>query len=196
MSECLAKITTNLLTFLKESGHFVFQNGQYEDCLETQGFSYTNVQLGIGDVNYGLYMGLCLPEECTENITKSLLDGVMKAVGLPYNVVAISQHIQDYSFPINWVFYITILILLGFIALLVVGSMLGDKIRILRGFHAGQTLKIFKYNDKSDLNVFNGIRSLAMMWVVFGHYYLNSATGVVNTFYISEIFSQPFFLMV
>jgi hypothetical protein len=80
--------------------------------------------------------------------------------------------------------------------LLVIGSMLGDKIRMLRGFSLRQTLKIFKYNDKSDLNVFNGIRSLAMMWVIFGHYYLNSSTGVVNTFFISEAFSQPFFLIV
>ena len=35
-----------------------------------------------------------------------------------------------------------------------------------------------------------------MMWVVFGHYYLNSVGGVVNTLNLENIILKPFFLVV
>lgn len=42
----------------------------------------------------------------------------------------------------------------------------------------------------------NGIRALAMMWVVFGHYYFNSISPIVNTMNIENIFTKPFLLLV
>lgn len=49
----------------------------------------------------------------------------------------------------------------------------------------------------SDLNIFNGIRSLAMMWVVIGHTFLNTAGGGVNNaLNIPEVFKKPFFLVI
>lgn len=32
-----------------------------------------------------------------------------------------------------------------------------------------ETIKIFKYHPDSRLNVINGVRSLSMLWVIFGH---------------------------
>jgi peptidoglycan/LPS O-acetylase OafA/YrhL len=34
-------------------------------------------------------------------------------------------------------------------------------------------------------HLFNGVRALAMMWVVFGHYYFNSVTKIFNTMNIA-----------
>lgn len=56
-------------------------------------------------------------------------------------------------------------------------------------------MKIFKTKE-SNLNILNGVRSLAMMWVVFGHYYFNSVTNIENTMSIAEIFKKPFLLLV
>jgi peptidoglycan/LPS O-acetylase OafA/YrhL len=44
--------------------------------------------------------------------------------------------------------------------------------------------------------VFNGIRTLAMMWVVIGHVYLNSLAGNVNTPSAEDIFKKPFTLII
>jgi peptidoglycan/LPS O-acetylase OafA/YrhL len=40
------------------------------------------------------------------------------------------------------------------------------------------------------------VRAISMMWIVFGHYYLNSVGGVLNTLNLSTIILKPFFLIV
>ena len=44
-----------------------------------------------------------------------------------------------------------------------------QKHKHLSAFSLQNSIKIFNYNPESRLNTLNGVRALAMMWVVFGH---------------------------
>ena len=46
------------------------------------------------------------------------------------------------------------------------------------------------------MNVFDGIRALAMMWVVFGHVFSFAINGTVNAINTLDFASKPFFLIV
>lgn len=65
-------------------------------------------------------------------------------------------------------------------------------------FNIKESRKIFKLNPDSDLNVLNGIRSISMIWVVFGHTMSYSISGSVNISSSIEKNSllKPFFLIV
>jgi hypothetical protein len=47
-------------------------------------------------------------------------------------------------------------------------------------FSLQESAKVFKRNPNSNLNVLNGVRSLAMMWVVIGHSYSFGISGSIN----------------
>ncbi len=47
-------------------------------------------------------------------------------------------------------------------------------------FSISETKKIFRRNPQSNLNVFNGIRALSMIWVVIGHTMSFSISGMIN----------------
>ncbi len=70
-----------------------------------------------------------------------------------------------------------------------------SKANMIKAISLQESMKIFKTKD-SDLNVFNGVRSIAMMWVVFGHYYFNTITGILNAMDINSIFQKPFLLLI
>ena len=57
-------------------------------------------------------------------------------------------------------------------------------------------MKIFKYNPESRLNVLNGVRALAMMWVVFGHEYSMILGEVKNILWMGGKFAAWPFLIV
>jgi len=67
----------------------------------------------------------------------------------------------------------------------------------LKSFSLQQSMKAMEMKDGSDLNVFNGIRSLSMVWVVLGHAFLNTAVGgVKNLANLPDIIKKPFFLII
>ncbi len=65
-------------------------------------------------------------------------------------------------------------------------------------FNIRESIKIFKHNPNSNLNVLNGIRSISMIWVVLGHAMSYSVSGVINisTSMESNAGLKPFFLIV
>lgn len=97
----------------------------------------------------------------------------------PYSIHAIFNDIQDYQFPFNWVFYTTIAILSLLAVVTLYATLSKSNYKMIQSVSLQETMKVFKSKD-SDLNVFNGVRALAMMWVVFGHYYFNTVTGILN----------------
>ena len=143
--------------------------------------------LGAGDVNAGFYGGFCLPKSCTPEIIQPQIDFALAQIGFPYNVYAIYDHIQDYQSPFNWVFYLTIIILSLLVGVTLYATLFKSKIKLIRAVSLRETLKMFK-NKNSDLNIFNGVRAIAMMWVVFGHYYFNTVTNISNALSIATIF--------
>lgn len=81
---------------------------------------------------------------------------------------------------------------------LVIISSLKPKLKSISMFNIKESKKIFKLNPDSDLNVLNGIRSISMIWVVFGHTMSYSISGSVNISSSIEKNSllKPFFLIV
>lgn len=111
----------------------------------------------------------------------------MASIGFPYNVYDIYDHIQDYQAPFNWVFYLTVIILTSLVGVTLYATLFKPKIKLIKAVSLRETLKIFKNKD-SDLNIFNGVRAIAMMWVVFGHYYFDTVTNISNALSIATIF--------
>jgi hypothetical protein len=158
--------------------------GQYYDCLETPGFNYNLVLLAYEGASTGIFGGLCLPQACTQSIIKEELDTALTLLGMPYRVGLIMDDVQDYRYPFTWVFYLTAIILLAMFSLTIYATFANSKKKMIKAISLKESWKIFNTRD-SDLNIFNGVRALAMMWVVFGHYYFNSVTNIVNTMNIA-----------
>lgn len=53
----------------------------------------------------------------------------------------------------------------------------------------------FKVRESEDLNVWDGVRAFAMLWVVIGHSYTMSVIGSSNLLNIQPIFEKPFLLV-
>lgn len=123
------------------------------------------------------------------------MDGAMAFIGVPYTVGRVMNDVQDYEYPLNWVFYVTAIILTACVGATLYATFTRSKQMLLKGIALQESLKIFKTKE-SELNIFNGVRSLAMMWVVFGHYYFNTITNIKNNMSITEIFKKPFLLLV
>jgi uncharacterized membrane protein len=123
------------------------------------------------------------------------MDGAMALIGVPYTVGRVIDDVQDYEYPLTWVFYIMAIILTACVGATLFATFTRSKQRLLKGIALQESLKIFKTKE-SDLNILNGVRSLAMMWVVFGHYYFNTVTYIENSMSITEIFEKPFLLLV
>ena len=56
-------------------------------------------------------------------------------------------------------------------------------------------MKAYNYNKNSRLNVLNGVRALAMMWVVFGHAYSTIMVNISNALTLSNQINSWFMLM-
>jgi len=98
---------------------------------------------------------------------------------MPLKVSSINNKVQDYRYPFNWVFYLLLVLTIA-IMFLVLYSTFKKKKNKLDMFIIQESMKIFKRNPNSNLNALNGVRSLAMMWVIIGHSYSFGITGSIN----------------
>lgn len=58
-------------------------------------------------------------------------------------------------------------------------------------------MEYFKIRENEDLNIFDGVRALSMMWVIIGHSYsFFIGSGVINSQDLDPIISAPFFLII
>lgn len=77
--------------------------------------------------------------------------------------------------------------LLTFFVLISTISQKASSNKILSSFNLKNSLKIFKYNPDSRLNVLNGVRSMSMFWVIFGHQYSLIIVNTSNILSINEL---------
>jgi hypothetical protein len=103
---------------------------------------------------------------------------------LPFGIFEVEADIQDYTYPKDFLFFFTVFLVVALMLLVVIATLNYNKeSKYLKCFSLQQSFKALEIREGSELNVFNGIRSLAMTWVVLGHTYLNTAGGgVINVF--------------
>lgn len=142
---------------------------------------------GVGSTLTSLYVSLCLPVQCTPDIIKDSIDGLAQTMGYDLRVASVNNRIQDQQPPYTWVFFLTLTLIAILIALTLYSTLTRSTHRLLKSFSLPNTLKIFKYNPKSRLNVFNGVRSLAMLYVIFGHQYSLVIVNTSNLLTLNEV---------
>ena len=86
--------------------------------------------------------------------------------------------------------------ILALLVLLATCSGTAKKHRYLSVFSIQNSMKSLSYNSESPLNTFNGIRSLAMMWVIFGHEYSLVLGFTSNILSLNNKFGSWFFLII
>ena len=95
--------------------------------------------------NPGLFVGLCLPNQCTTSIINQTLGIFFSSAKLPYKVDSIQSNIQDFDFGYSPLFYITIIILAIFLLLTLTATVLYRKnIGHLKKFAFQETVKVFE----------------------------------------------------
>ena len=79
---------------------------------------------------------------------------------------------------------------------MVIGTIFSNrlkKVKVLSVFNLKNSIKIFEYKH-NNLNIFNGVKTIAMMWVIFGHLYSVRLQNCVNALDIKQEVESTFFL--
>lgn len=100
----------------------------------------------------------------------------------------------------TWVSYLTIMIMTALLALIFAATVRksSKKEEIVLGcFNLAENMKHFKIRSNENLNVWDGVRGVAMMWVIIGHcYFFSLFAGPVNISDFIYHASKPFFLLI
>ena len=103
---------------------------------------------------------------------------IQQLVGYPLAVGWTEVNPQDIVYPISGWFY-AIIIILSLLFLLGIFAWARGRIRknkekkgilnkVISSFDYEESMKIFAYKHNY-LNIFNGIKTISMLWVIFGH---------------------------
>lgn len=68
---------------------------------------------------------------------------------------------------------------------------------LAESFNISKNMEYFKIRENEDLNIFDGVRALSMMWVIISHTYsFFISAGIINMKSLNFVLTKPFFLLV
>ena len=86
---------------------------------------YSAIEFGIGDTDILAFVGLCLPKTCDDKFIVKNMNAALKLLKTNFSVYSINSETQNYSFAMNWVSYLTILVLSTIMVLIFVATVRG-----------------------------------------------------------------------
>jgi hypothetical protein len=152
----------------------------------------------MGGVDIQGNINLCLPRSCPDTLISGLINSAFKILGADLSVFWIKSDTEHYQYPLFWVSYLTIFIIVTLLILAFIATVRGYKSKqnkYLDSFNIMANMKHFNIREGEDLNIWDGVRSLAMMWVVIGHVFSFWFPVIENTASIFTFASKPFYLI-
>lgn len=157
---------------------------------------------------------MCLPAVCRKEFVQELMNEQMSdpkiqaqitaLMGAPLAVGSIDLNPQDYTFEkLGWFYFtVTFLAILLFLSAFSVfwswrkkKEKYGTLDKVIQCFNITESMKIFVYKSNY-LNVFNGIKTICMLWVIFGHQFSVRLKYDVNISGIPSQVEKFFYLFV
>lgn len=90
---------------------------------------------------------MCLPLTCSADLVKSGFNYLLDKSGLPFEVYEVINKTQDYSYPYDLRFFLTLFLMVLFITLVLVASV-GKSLRhhpFIDAFSMKESMKVFNY---------------------------------------------------
>jgi hypothetical protein len=199
MLECGVNLLELVRPILAYSARGILHKGHYQDCLEQPEMKYALIDIGSSGASAGVYFGLCLPRACSDKLITNSVNSLLQKMQIPLEIIDINSDSEHYTFPLSWVSYLTIFILMAIAVLVFTATVKGYKAKLknkwLQCFDVFTNLKHFDVRPKEDLNALDGVRALSMMWVVIGHSFSIFIAAIVNITDYSHLASHPFELV-
>lgn len=162
--------------------------------------------------NATMFIGMCVPAICRREFIQELMNEeladlqpmIAPMFGAPLAVGSIDVNPQNYTWETSGWFYFTV-VLLAILLFMAVFALFwswlkkkekyGAVDKIIQTFSLAESMKIFVYKSNY-LNIFNGIKSLCMLWVIFGHHFSVRLKYDVNISSLTRQVDQFFYLFV
>jgi hypothetical protein len=123
VSSCVAQIMRHFPTTYASSGHFAFQYGRYQDCIDSPDYTYHLIDFSLLKQVDGITMGICLPKQCSHKLVTYVLTTAFKLSGTPIAVEKVVTDPQNIRFDFGWLFYLTLSVLILLTLLVAVASL-------------------------------------------------------------------------
>lgn len=86
LSSCVSQIMRHFPTTYSSSGHFAFQYGRYDDCIDSSAYNYHLIDFNVFNATDGITMGICLPTQCSHQLVTYVLTTAFRLSGAPIAV--------------------------------------------------------------------------------------------------------------
>ena len=134
VTSCVSQIMRHFPTTYASSGHFAFQYGRYQDCIDSPAYTYHLIDFRVFQQVDGITMGICLPRQCSHKLVTSVLTAAFKLSGGTIEVEKVVTDPQNIQFDYSWLFYLTVSVLILLVLLVGVASLTRKKENWLKGF--------------------------------------------------------------
>jgi len=176
----------SIFTLAAHTGLNANELGDYRNCLKS-GWKFFYLQVAFQGIPI-MFNGVCLPARCKTQYLLEIRKGIAYVLSalakMPIteeyvNMLDVREELDKHT-KFDDMSYLTVGLMLGMLFLCIIGTIIlyfyKDKqslaYKICKCFDLAENAKNIAYGENSvdpNLNVLNGIRTLAMYWIIGGH---------------------------